>query len=63
MLWLQALAHVLEHAKVVDSEGDVVDLGALDPTDLPIADIGEFEEIDDDHEGHDHDDHEGHDHG
>ena len=58
----KALAHVLEHAKVVDSEGDVVDLGALDPADLPIADIGEFEEIDDDHEGHDHDDHEGHDH-
>ena len=58
----KALAHVLEHAKVVDSEGNEVDLGALDPADLPIADIGEFEEIDDDHEGHDHDDHEGHDH-
>jgi len=52
----KALAHVLEHAIVVDSEGNPVDLGALDPADLPVA----FD--DDDHEGHDHDDHEGHDH-
>ncbi len=53
----KALAHVLEHARIIDGNGDVVDLGALDPSDLPIADF-------DDHEGHDHEghDHEGHDH-
>jgi trigger factor len=59
----KALAHVLEHAKVIDSEGAVVDLGALDPNDLPIAPLDDHEGHDhDDHEGHDHDDHEGHDH-
>ncbi|HSN11970.1 MAG TPA: trigger factor [Propionibacteriaceae bacterium] len=48
----KALAHVLEHARVVDSTGAVVDLAELD---LPVAA--------NDHEGHDHDhDHEGHDH-
>ena len=56
----KALAHVLEHAKVVDTTGAVVDLGALDPADLPVADLGDHEGHD--HEGHDHDDHEGHDH-
>jgi trigger factor len=59
----KALAHVLEHAKVVDSLGVVVDLGALDPADLPIAfDADEDDHEGHDHEGHDHDDHEGHDH-
>ena len=52
----KALAHVLEHATIVDSEGNSVDLGVLNPADLPVA----YDE--DDHEGHDHDDHEGHDH-
>jgi len=52
----KALAHVLEHATIVDSEGNSVDLGALNPADLPVT----YDE--DDHEGHDHDDHEGHDH-
>jgi trigger factor len=53
----KALAHVLEQAKVVDTAGAVIDLGALNPDDLPVADL-------DDHEGHDHEghDHEGHDH-
>jgi len=50
----KALAHVLEHATVVDSEGNAVDLGALDPSDLPVA-------FDDD-AGHDLGDHEGHEH-
>jgi trigger factor len=51
----KALAHVLEHARIVDTEGNVIDLTALDVADLPF---------DDDHEGHDHEghDHEGHDH-
>jgi trigger factor len=52
----KALAHVLEHATIVDSEGNAVDLGALNPADLPVTYDA------DDHEGHDHDDHEGHDH-
>ena len=59
----KALAHVLEHATVLDKTGAVVDLGALDPADLPVADLGDREGHD--HEGHDHDDHddnEGHDH-
>ena len=43
----KALAHVLEHARIVDTDGNVVDLGELDTADLPFAD--------DDHEGHDHD--------
>ena len=47
----KALAHVLEHARIVDTNGAVVDLSALDES---LAA--------DDHEGHDHDDHEGHDH-
>jgi trigger factor len=49
----KALAHVLEHARIVDTNGTVIDLSALDES------LGA-----DDHEGHDHDhdDHEGHDH-
>ena len=45
----KALAHVMEQARIVDTNGDVVDLAAL------AVQAG------DDHEGHDHD-HEGHDH-
>ncbi len=56
----KALAHVLEHARVVDTAGTVIDLGALNPADLPIADLDDHSGHD--HEGHDHDDHEGHDH-
>lgn len=55
----KALAHVLEHARIVDTEGNVVDLGKLD--ELATAGVPEVEH-DHDHEGHDHDDHEGHDH-
>jgi trigger factor len=61
----KALAHVLEHARIVDSNGASIDLGLLDPSGMDLIDV---EEIDDDeheghdHEGHDHDDHEGHDH-
>jgi trigger factor len=56
----KALAHVLEHARIVDTEGNVVDLTGLDAADLPFAD-DDHEGHDHDHEGHDHD-HEGHDH-
>jgi trigger factor len=63
----KALAHVLEHARIVDSEGQVVDLGALDAADLPMIGLDDHEGHD--HEGHDHEghdyeghDHEGHDH-
>jgi trigger factor len=55
----KALAHVLEHARIVDTNGDVVDLRQLD--DLVSAGVPEVGH-DHDHEGHDHDDHEGHDH-
>jgi hypothetical protein len=48
---------VLEKARVVDSNGDVVDRSAL-----AIAPGDDHEGHDHDHEGHDHDDHEGHDH-
>jgi trigger factor len=47
----KALAHVLEHATVTDTNGASIDLAALS------APVGGG----DDHEGHDHD-HEGHDH-
>jgi trigger factor len=47
----KALAHVLEHATVTDTNGAAIDLAALS------APVG----AGDDHEGHDHD-HEGHDH-
>jgi len=50
----KALAHVLEHARIVDTDGTVIDLSALN-------EIGGA--ADHDHEGHDHDhDHEGHEH-
>ena len=54
----KALAHVIEHAKITDSNGAPVELAALGGPDL--LDL-------DDHAGHDHDhdhdhDHEGHDH-
>jgi trigger factor len=51
----KALAHVLEKARVVDSNGEVIDLSAL-----AIAPGDDHEGHD--HEGHDHDEHEGHDH-
>ncbi|MBI1378651.1 MAG: trigger factor [Frankiales bacterium] len=51
----KALAHVLEHARVTDTTGAVVDLSSLDADEVPVAEDGH------DHEGHDHD-HEGHDH-
>ena len=51
----KALASVLEKAKIVDSNGTVIDLNSI----MPGADVAG-----DGHEGHDHDhdDHEGHDH-
>jgi trigger factor len=55
----KALAHVMEQARIVDTNGAVVDLSAL------AADEHEGHDHsghDHDHEGHDHDDHEGHDH-
>jgi trigger factor len=53
----KALAHVLEHARIVDTNGAVIDLNQLDSV---VNEIGD--EVDGhDHEGHDHD-HEGHDH-
>jgi trigger factor len=52
----KALAHVLEHARIVDTNGTVIDLSALDES------LGEDDHAGHDHEGHDHDDHEGHDH-
>ncbi|MFN8146937.1 MAG: hypothetical protein U0R76_05645, partial [Candidatus Nanopelagicales bacterium] len=56
----KALAHVIEHARITDSNGEVVDLAALGG---PELDLGGHEGHDHDHEGHDHDhDHEGHDH-
>jgi trigger factor len=53
----KALAHVLEHARVVDTEGAVIDLSSLGEDDHSGHDHEGH-----DHEGHDHDDHEGHDH-
>jgi trigger factor len=52
----KALAHVLEHARIVDTNGTVIDLSALDES------LGDDDHAGHDHEGHDHDDHEGHDH-
>jgi len=49
----KALATVLEKAKVVDADGNEVDLNALNTGDDAVTG---------DHEGHDHGDHEGHDH-
>ncbi|MEO6822500.1 MAG: trigger factor [Candidatus Nanopelagicales bacterium] len=64
----KALAHVLEHAKIVDSRGQLVDLSDIDGDDL-IADFGHEDEHDHendveehDHEHHDHDDHDDEDH-
>lgn len=53
----KALAHVLEHARIVDTEGKVIDLSALNE----LGNAGAAHDHDD-HEGHDHDDHEGHNH-
>ena len=58
----KALAHVLEHARIVDSAGAVVDLDALSSSLLPAEDHSGHDHEGHDHEGHDHDDHEGHDH-
>jgi G3E family GTPase len=57
----KALATVLEKAKVVDADGNEVDLNALNTGEDAIAEGHEGH----DHEGHDHEghDHEGHDHG
>jgi trigger factor len=55
----KALATVLEKAKVVDADGNEVDLNALNTGDDAVAEDHEGH----DHEGHDHGDHEGHDHG
>ncbi len=54
----KALAHVLEHARIVDTEGTVIDLSALNE----LGSAGAAHDHDHDHEGHDHDDHEGHNH-
>lgn len=55
----KALAHVLEHARIVDTEGAVIDLSALNE----LGGAPEHDHEGHDHEGHDHDhDHEGHDH-
>lgn len=57
----KALAHVLEHARIVDTEGTVIDLSALN--ELATAGVPELDDhAGHDHEGHDHDDHEGHNH-
>jgi len=55
----KALAHVLEHARIVDTDGTVIDLSALN--EIGGAADHDHEGHDHDHEGHDHD-HEGHDH-
>jgi trigger factor len=54
----KALAHVLEHARIVDTEGTVIDLSALNDLGGSAGHEGH------DHEGHDHDhdDHEAHNH-
>lgn len=54
----KALAHVLEQAKVLDTDGAVVDLGALNE----LASAGVPAPHSHDHGDHDHGDHEGHDH-
>jgi len=55
----KALAHVIEHANITDSNGAAVELASLGGPDL--LDLGHEGH---DHEGHDHEghDHEGHDH-
>jgi hypothetical protein len=70
----KALAVVLESAKIVDVDGNEVDLKALDAEMMAaqerinaLDDITEIpapagHDHDHDHEGHDHDDHEGHNH-
>ncbi len=62
----KALAHVLEHARVVDTDGTLIDLSAIGGDGLGSLDLaGDHDGHDHeghDHEGHDHDDHEGHDH-
>lgn len=55
----KALAHVLEHARIVDTNGDVVDLNQLDTVVNELEDEAGHEGHDHDH---DHDDHEGHNH-
>jgi trigger factor len=55
----KALAAVLEQAKIVDSNGTVIDLNSIMPGG---AIAGGDDHEGHDHEGHDHDDHEGHDH-
>ncbi|HET7901330.1 MAG TPA: trigger factor [Candidatus Nanopelagicales bacterium] len=55
----KALAHVIERARITDSNGAAVELAALGAPDL--ADLGLDDHEGHDHEGHDHD-HEGHDH-
>ncbi len=47
----KALAHVLENARIVDTNGVVIDLASLSTSPAEV-----------DHSGHDHGDHEGHDH-
>jgi trigger factor len=62
----KALATVLEKAKVVDADGNEVDLNALNTGDDAVAEDHEGHDHGDhdhgDHEGHDHGDHEGHEH-
>jgi trigger factor len=62
----KALATVLEKAKVVDADGNEVDLNALNTGDDAVTGDHEGHDHGDheghDHEGHDHGDHEGHDH-
>ncbi|MCA0331776.1 MAG: trigger factor [Actinobacteria bacterium] len=55
----KALAHVLEHARIVDTNGDVVDLNQLDTVVNELEDEAGHDGHDHDH---DHDDHEGHNH-
>ena len=60
----KALAAVLEKAKVVDADGNEVDLNALNPARTRVDDHEGHDHEGHDHEGHDHEghDHEGHDH-
>lgn len=55
----KALSIALSKAKVVDSNGETVDLSAF--TAAATASVADSVVVDE-HEGHDHDDHEGHDH-
>jgi len=50
----KALAHVLEKAKIVDTEGTVIDLSALAPTQFDMAAMQAMADAED-HTGHDHD--------